>query len=261
MGNLSTTTYDNDLYKHFYSRGYKIAQGKVMIDQTTNQSKGYGYLNFHNVEEAQRCLSEMKNTVIDGRQVVVSQKKDSDFDTNANILVRNLPKDFSQDQLQAHFKEFGDIISCKLDINNDGTSRQQGYVQFKQQDSAQNAISKKNGTNIGEKVIQISIHAKREIKDDFTDKQSNLFVKNIPSNYTDDQLTALFAEFGEIVSVKCDGEKNQGYVKFKDFNQANAAIEAVHMKKVIDGKSLFVNKHISKQENEHNVHKQPPITQ
>ena len=136
VGNLSLTTYDNDLYKHFFSKGYKLSNARVMIDQKTNQSKGYGYLNFYSAEEAQRCLDTCKNTTIDGRQIVISHKKDSDFDQNANILVKNLPKDFSQDQLHEMFKEYGEIQSCKLDINNDGSSRQQGYVQYKSQESA-----------------------------------------------------------------------------------------------------------------------------
>ena len=61
----------------------------------------------------------------------------------------------------------------------------QGYVQFKLPESAQSAITKFNGSKVGEKQIQVSIFAKREANTDFTDKQSNLFVKNIPSSYTD----------------------------------------------------------------------------
>ena len=116
---------------------------------------------------------------------MLSRKKDTDFEPNANILVRNLPKEYSQDQLNELFKEFGEIYSCKLDINSDGSSKMQGYVQFKLPESAQNAITKFNGFKIGDKQIQVSIHAKRESTTDFTDKQSNLFVKNIPSTYTD----------------------------------------------------------------------------
>jgi hypothetical protein len=35
----------------------------------------------------------MNNAVIDGKQIVLSKKKDKDFDSKANILVKNLPKD------------------------------------------------------------------------------------------------------------------------------------------------------------------------
>ena len=35
----------------------------------------------------------------------------------------------------------------------------------------------------------------------------------------------------------------------------------MHTKKIINGKALFVNKHITRHENDHQIHKSPPITQ
>jgi RNA recognition motif-containing protein len=67
-----------------------------MFDRESSKSKGYGYLNFYNEEEAQRCLDEQSNAVIDGKQIVLNKKKDSDFDSKANLLVRNLPKELDQ---------------------------------------------------------------------------------------------------------------------------------------------------------------------
>lgn len=93
VGNLSQKTFDLDLYKYFHVKGYKLASAKVMFDRDTSKSKGYGYLNFYNETEALRCLSEQSNAVIDGKQIVLNKKKDSDFDSKANLLVRNLPKD------------------------------------------------------------------------------------------------------------------------------------------------------------------------
>ena len=103
VGNLSNTVYDLDLYRYFHLRGYKLASAKVMFDRDTSKSKGYGYLNFYNEEEALRCLAECNNAVIDGKQIVLNKKKDSDFDSKANLLVRNLPRDMDQKGLQALF--------------------------------------------------------------------------------------------------------------------------------------------------------------
>jgi len=94
-GNLSDKTFDLDLLKFFSTKGYKIASAKVMFDIESKRSKGFGYLNFYSQEEAIRCLEEMNNSEIDGRQVVLNKKKDntSNFDSKANVLVRNLPKE------------------------------------------------------------------------------------------------------------------------------------------------------------------------
>jgi len=57
------------------------------------------------------------------------------------------------------------------------------------------------------------------------------------------------------MSVKCESEKEQGYVKFKEVNDANKAIEALHAKKSIGDRVLFVNKHISKTDPGHDAKK------
>jgi len=56
VGNLSNITFDQDLYKFFQSKGYKLAGAKVMFNRETSQSRCFGYLNFHSSEEAERCL-------------------------------------------------------------------------------------------------------------------------------------------------------------------------------------------------------------
>lgn len=129
-GNLSDKTFDLDLLKFFSTKGYKIASAKVMFDMETKRSKGFGYLNFYSQDEANRCLEEMNNAVVDGRQVVLNKKKDntSNFDSKANILVRNLPKETDQKELNNLFSEFGVIKSCKLEVYISGDSRGFGYV-------------------------------------------------------------------------------------------------------------------------------------
>ena len=61
VGNLSDKTFDLDLLKFFTSRNYKVASAKVMFDNETKRSKGFGYLNFYLQEEAIRCMDEMNN--------------------------------------------------------------------------------------------------------------------------------------------------------------------------------------------------------
>lgn len=46
-----------------------------------------------------------------------------------------------QKELSALFSPFGDIISCKLEVFNDGKSRNFGYVQFENKESAEKAIT------------------------------------------------------------------------------------------------------------------------
>lgn len=128
IGNLSKETYDLDLYKFFSSKGYRVQSAKVMFDKDTNKSLGFGYLNFIDEEESKRCMEEMNNQNINGKQIVLNKKKEQDFDSKANIIVRNLPKDIDQKKLMELFQGYGKIGSCKLEVFADNKSRGFGYV-------------------------------------------------------------------------------------------------------------------------------------
>ena len=53
-----------------------------------------------------------------------------------NIFVRHIPKDIFAEGLEKHFAKFGDIISCKVSLNEDHTSRGYGFVCFKDPEAA-----------------------------------------------------------------------------------------------------------------------------
>jgi len=146
-------------------------------------------------------------------------------------------------------------------VNSDGTSRGYGFVQFEKAEHAAAAIEKLNGSTQKGSEIQVIKHAKRSDREEQVDNYTNLHVKNIPKDFTDAQLKALFAEFGDIqnVKVKEDGSE-QGFCKFVRHEDALKAIDALNGKKEINGKFLFVSKHISKAENEQSG-KLNPITQ
>jgi polyadenylate-binding protein len=176
IGNLSPKTFDLDLYKFFKARGYAIAGVKVMFSKESRQSRGYGYLNFYAAEEAERCLEGMNNAVIDGKQIVLSKKKDKDFDSKANVLVKNLPKEMDQSALTKLFAEFGTIKSAKLEVFASGESRGFGYVQFETPDSAQSAISKLHGSEHGGSKLDVLPHVKKDEREDVGENYTNLFV-------------------------------------------------------------------------------------
>lgn len=73
IGNLPKDAfYDLDLYKVFTTKGYNLRKAKVVLDRKTSKSLGYGYLVFYTQEEAERCMQEMNNYVIQGHSIVLS---------------------------------------------------------------------------------------------------------------------------------------------------------------------------------------------
>ena len=97
----------------------------------------------------------------------------------------------------------------------------------------------------------MAVHSKKDEREAQSEKYTNLFVRNLPQNYTEDQLHQLFQEFGEINSVTMDRSKTgQGYVGFKDHESAKKALEVTNMKTQIEGQAIFVSSHIYKKESE-----------
>lgn len=248
IGNLADTTFDLDLFKFFQSRNYKLKSARVMFDDQS-RSKRFGYLNFHDAAEAQRCLEEMNNCQIAGKQIVLNKQKDREFDSNANLLVRNLPKSMDQRKMAEMFTKFGKIGSCKLEMYADGTSRGFGYVQFDEVDSAKKAIAELDGSDQDGSKISVLVHSKRDEREGTqTERYTNLFLQNLPKDYSVEQLRGLFNSYGEIASVQLGSKAGHAYVSFKEHNDAKKALEAVNMKLKLGDETVLVSPHVYKKE-------------
>lgn len=174
IGNLSSITSDEDLVKFFKSRGYNIEDASVMYDKGNAHSKRVGYLNFGTKEEADRCLAEMNKCKIDDKAIILGETEDDEMARGARVKTSNLPMDFDQRRLRALFKHYGNIKSCKLEKDHDGTSRGIGHIQFEDLASAECAVAELDGISVGEgdakQKIKVNIHSylqKAKAKIDF----------------------------------------------------------------------------------------------
>jgi RNA recognition motif-containing protein len=57
------------------------------------------------------------------------------------LFVRKLDKAIFSDGLEKKFSEHGDILSCKVSINEDYTSRGYGFICYKDQVSVDKALN------------------------------------------------------------------------------------------------------------------------
>lgn len=255
--------FDLDFYKFFTSKGFKVKNAKIVIDSKTNKSRGYGYLQFVQKEEAERCLREMNNATLNGLALrIINSTAEPKYNENANLLVKNIDKDATQQEIFDLFKPFGPIVSAKLETYpNSKESRGFAYIQYEEEANADAALNATNNVEFKGKKLEVSKHNKKDKKKPENPvvpaqiKRNNLFVKNLPEGTDDAKLKGLFAEFGAIESAQvqrgADGlAKDYGYVCFKEPAHAEAAIKAMDKKVLSDGKFLIVNFHISKKEGE-----------
>ena len=179
------------------------------------------------------------------------------MDPKANVLVRNIDTEVTQQQLFDTFSKYGPIKSCKLEQYPDGKSRGFGYIQFESPDFAEKAIEQTKDLEFKGKKVEVLHHQKREERK-IGDNNSfyNIFVQKLPEGTDDKKLQTMFGEFGEITSahVQRGDNDNQykdfGYVSFKETESAAAAVAKMNKFKQEDGNYLLVSQHISKRENE-----------
>ena len=66
-----------------------------------------------------------------------------------NILIRNLSRNTTQDDIKALFTPFGEVLTCELVMDKDtGKSKGFGFVEMAKTGAARTAISKLNGLEL-----------------------------------------------------------------------------------------------------------------
>jgi len=71
VGNLPYTTSNQDLQDMFAKFG-AVASAMIITDRYSGRSKGFGFVEMENDEEAQKAIAEINGTQMEGRSVVVS---------------------------------------------------------------------------------------------------------------------------------------------------------------------------------------------
>ncbi|MFT4092691.1 MAG: RNA-binding protein [Niabella sp.] len=74
VGNLSWNLKDQDLQDLFSSHG-EVSSAKIVLDKFTNRSKGFGFVEMANDDEAQAAITALNGTEIDGRNIVVNESR------------------------------------------------------------------------------------------------------------------------------------------------------------------------------------------
>jgi RNA recognition motif-containing protein len=74
VGNLSWNLKDQDLSNLFAAHG-EVISAKIVNDKFTNRSKGFGFVEMPNDEQAQAAIAALNGTEVDGRNIVVNESR------------------------------------------------------------------------------------------------------------------------------------------------------------------------------------------
>ncbi|KAF2289816.1 hypothetical protein GH714_038785 [Hevea brasiliensis] len=258
VGDLHPDVTDGQLFNAF-SEFKSLASVRVCRDSSTGRSLCYGYVNFISPQDAIRAIEMKNHTALNGKLMrIMWSLRDPDARKSGigNVYVKNLSESIDNVGLQYLFGKFGTIISCKVAMFEDGKSKGHGFVQFDSEDSANSAIEKLNGSIVGDKQIYVGKFVKKSdrvlpIPDV---KYTNLYVKNLDLDISEDILLEKFTEFGKIVCLVIAKDENGasrgfGFVNFENPDDARLAMERMNGTE-LGSKVLYVGRAQKKAERE-----------
>ncbi|GFE54016.1 polyadenylate binding protein [Babesia ovis] len=232
VGNLLPEVTEAVLYEVFNGIG-PVASIRVCRDSLTRKSLGYAYVNYYNFQDAEAALGCLNYIEIKGHPArIMWSERDPSLRKSGtgNIFVKNLDKAIDTKALYDTFSHFGTILSCKVAIDSLGNSKGYGFVHYTTEESAKEAIEKVNGMLVGNSQVSVAPFLRRnERNSTMCDAFTNLYVRNFPESWTEDDLKQTFSKYGEITSLllKTDDKGRRfAFVNFADTTMAKAAMEA-----------------------------------
>ncbi|KZM25995.1 nucleic acid binding [Ascochyta rabiei] len=161
----------------FFSDSYPIKNALVVLDKDTKESKGYGFVTFADVEDAQRAQEELDGAKLQGKKIRIesaearqregegeskgqrikaereAQKKENQ---TPKLIVRNLPWSIKNPaDLEKHFRSFGKTHFINLPKKPNGELRGFAFVAMRGKKNAEKALAELNGREIDGRPIAV----------------------------------------------------------------------------------------------------------
>lgn len=124
-----------------------IKAAKIVRDKATNYSFGFGFVEYHNPQDAQRAIQTLNGLQIQSKIIKVAlARPGGEAYKGANLYVRNVPKHYKEADLEALFDGFGNIVQSRVLVDlQTGESKGVGFVLFGKKSEAEEAIAAMNG--------------------------------------------------------------------------------------------------------------------
>ncbi|CAJ1953243.1 unnamed protein product [Sphenostylis stenocarpa] len=259
VGDLDANVVESQLFDLF-SQVAQVVSIRVCRDQARRSSLGYAYVNLANGHDAANAMEHLNFTPLNGKpiRIMISHRDPSIRKSGyANVFIKNLDSTIDNKALHDTFAVFGTVLSSKVAVDNYGQSKGYGFVQFDNEESAQNAIKKLNGMLINDKKVYVGLFVRRQERApaNGSPQFTNVYVKNFSEAFTDEDLKQLFNTYGIITSAvvmkDSDGKsRGFGFVNFESPDSAAAAVEKLNGTIMNHDKVLYVARAQRKAERE-----------
>jgi nucleolar protein 4 len=161
----------------FFSDSFPIKNALVVLDKDTKESKGYGFVTFADVEDAQRALEELNGASLKGKKIRLESAESRHREDGAEskgqrlkaereaakkenvtpkLIVRNLPWSIKKaEDLEKLFRSFGKVNFINLPKKPNGELRGFAFVAMRGKKNAEKALAQLNGRDVDGRPIAV----------------------------------------------------------------------------------------------------------
>lgn len=173
---------------NFFSQSFPLKHATVVIDSESKQSKGYGFVTFADVEDAQIAKDTFNGSLFEGRKIKVElaeprhRRANQDGLTGATkakarpgphkrevqqppkLIVRNLPWTIKEpEHLAILFRSYGKIKHVTLPKKELGLSAGFGFVILRGRKNAERALEGVNGKEVDGRTLAVDWAVEKEV--------------------------------------------------------------------------------------------------
>lgn len=180
-------------------------------------------------DEARRGLNLRK---LRGKTIrIMWHEKDNRerYNNMGNLFVKYVPSQVKPREFYEKFAEFGDIVSAKLCEDEEGIHLGYGYVNYYQKVSADNALQALNDKEVWPgQILEVAHFQKKNERLQSLSVNKNLYVKNLPIEFNEENVKSLFVKYGAVTWTKVyldEQNRKSAIVSYDNESSANMAKE------------------------------------
>lgn len=233
-GKIPKEIFEDELIPLFEKCG-KIWDLRLMMDPMTGLNRGFCFTTFCDKDGAHEAVKQLDNYEIKpGKRLKVNISV-----ANLRLFVGNIPKSKSKDEIQEEFKKLTEHLTDVIIYSSpdDSKKRNRGFAFLEYSTHKDASVAKRRIGNGRTRVFGCDIivdwaDPQEEPDHDVMNKVKVLYVRNLKTDVTEEQLKEQFTPYGKIERVK--KIKDYGFVHFEERDCALKAMEALNGTKLGD---------------------------
>ncbi|KAL9638182.1 MAG: hypothetical protein Q9164_001717 [Protoblastenia rupestris] len=171
-----------------FSQSYPLRHATVVIDKATGKSKGFGFVTFADIKDAESAQKEFNGVSFDGSEIkvevaeprnrqhkkglpgvpdsTVKVSREQHYRPPPKLIVRNLPWSLDSEQLGKLFMSYGKVKHASMPKLGVGLSAGFGFVVLRGRKNAERALKAMNGKNVDGRTLAVDWAVVKETWED-----------------------------------------------------------------------------------------------